>query len=162
MNLRRSVTLWIILYIFWYILSGYHTPLLLTFGAIACTISVWIAHRMDVLDHEGNPIHLTFKIIPYWFWLGGEIIKANFELAKMLLSPKLEISPVMFKMKTELTNELDRVIYANSLTLTPITITVEQEGDELEVHALTVKAAKDILGRDMERRVKNINDGWEG
>lgn len=117
---------------------------------------------MDVIDHEGHPSHLSLKILPYWAWLSWEIVKANIDVAKVILSPKLPISPVMFKTKANQKRELGQVIYANSITLTPGTVTVNLEDGILEVHALTIQGAKDVLNGEMDRRVCQVKGEMEG
>ncbi|GGF51831.1 cation transporter [Terasakiella brassicae] len=160
--MANSISLWVFLYAFWFLLSGHTEPLLLGFGAVSCTLVVYIAHRMDVIDHEGHPSHLSLKILPYWAWLSWEIVKANIDVAKVILSPKLPISPVMFKTKANQKRELGQVIYANSITLTPGTVTVNLEDGILEVHALTIQGAKDVLSGEMDRRVCQVKGEMEG
>ena len=157
-----SISLWVFLYVFWLLLSGHYTPLLMGFGAVSCTLVVYIAHRMDVIDHEGHPSHLSIRILPYWAWLCWEIVKANFDVAKVILSPKMPISPVMFKTKASQSQELGQVIYANSITLTPGTVTVAMEDGVLEVHALTKEGAEGVLTGDMDRRVSVVKGEMEG
>ncbi|WP_135078074.1 Na+/H+ antiporter subunit E [Terasakiella sp. SH-1] len=160
--MANSISLWVFLYAFWFLLSGHTEPLLLVFGAISCTLVVYIARRMDVIDHEGHPSHISIKIIPYWIWLCWEIVKANVDVAKVILSPKLPISPVMFKAKASQKRELGQVIYANSITLTPGTVTVGLEDGVLEIHALTKEGAEGVLTGDMDRRVCMVKGEMEG
>ena len=160
--MANSISLWVFLYAFWLLLSGHYTPLLMGFGAVSCGLVVYIAHRMDVIDHEGHPSHLSLKILPYWVWLCWEIVKSNIDVAKVILSPKLPISPVMFKTKASQSQELGQVIYANSITLTPGTVTVGLVDGVLEVHALTVEGAEAVLTGDMDRRVCTVKGEMEG
>ena len=160
--MANSISLWVFLYAFWLLLSGHYTPLLMGFGAVSCGLVVYIAHRMDVIDHEGHPSHLSLKILPYWAWLCWEIVKSNIDVAKVILSPKLPISPVMFKTKASQSQELGQVIYANSITLTPGTVTVGLVDGVLEVHALTVEGAEAVLTGDMDRRVCTVKGEMEG
>lgn len=152
--MASSISLWVFLYALWIMLSGYlDNPLLLGLGAVSCTLVVYIAHRMDVIDHEGHPSHLSVKILPYWAWLCWEIVKANFDVAKVILSPKMPISPVMFKTRASQSQELGQVIYANSITLTPGTVTIALEDGVLEVHALTIEGAKGVLSGEMDKKI---------
>ncbi|WP_205618837.1 Na+/H+ antiporter subunit E [Terasakiella pusilla] len=160
--MASSISLWVFLYVFWFLLSGHTEPLLLGFGAISCAVVVFIAYRMDVIDHEGHPSHLSFRIIPYWVWLCIEIVKSNIDVAKVILSPKLNISPVMFKTKANQSRELGQVIYANSITLTPGTVTLGLEDGILEIHALTIEGAKGVLSGEMDRRVCKVKGKMEG
>lgn len=160
--MANSISLWVLLYVFWFLLSGHTEPLILGFGAVSCALVVFIAHRMDVIDHEGHPSHLSSKIIPYWAWLCWEIVKSNMDVAKVILSPKLPITPVMFKTRANQARELGQVIYANSITLTPGTVTVNLEDGILEVHALTIEGANGVLSGDMDRRICQLRGEMEG
>ena len=85
-----------------------------------------------------------------------EILVANINVAKVILSPKLPISPIMVVFGSTQKTDLGRVLYANSITLTPGTITTGVEGDQLEIHALT---RKDVDGREedeMDQRVSIV------
>ncbi len=79
---------------------------------------------MDVVDHEGFPIHMGPKAITYWPWLIWEIIKANIDVALIIIKPELKIRPIMFRAEASQKTEVGQVTYANSITLTPETITV--------------------------------------
>jgi multicomponent Na+:H+ antiporter subunit E len=108
---------------------------------------------MDVADREGQPIHLTWKALVYWPWLMWQIVLANIDVARRVLSPALPISPTLFRVKTSQKSDLGKVIYANSITLTPGTISMDVTGDEILVHALTREAAQSLKEGEMDRRV---------
>jgi multicomponent Na+:H+ antiporter subunit E len=127
--------------------------LLLGLGALSALLVVTIALRMDVLDREGHPIHLRPKALLYWPWLGWEIVKSNVDVARRILSPTLPISPTVIRLKASQKSELGKVIYANSITLTPGTVSIDIDGDKIEVHALTREAAQALRTGDMDRRV---------
>jgi multicomponent Na+:H+ antiporter subunit E len=140
----------------WLALSGHYTPLLLGFGVGSCALTVYIAWRMDVADHEGVPIYMIGRFLLYLPWLLKEILVANINVARVILSPKLPISPIMVVFRSTQKTDLGRVVYANSITLTPGTITTGVEGDQLEIHALTWG---DVDGREedeMDRRVSVV------
>ena len=77
---------------FWLVMSGYFTPLLLTLGAASVLLVLYIAQRMDVCDHETFPLHLKQRIFGYWGWLAKEIFKANIDVARIVLSPRMALS----------------------------------------------------------------------
>ncbi len=149
----HALSLGLVLYCLWLLLSGYFQALLLTLGAVSVIAIVWIAHRMDVIDHEGHPIHLTARAFLYWPWLIGEIVKSNIDVAKVIMRRKMPISPSVIELKSSQETELGQVIYANSITLTPGTVTVAIDRDILAVHALTREAAEGLQTGDMDRRV---------
>lgn len=155
-RLFHTISLGLVMYGLWLLLSGHYKPLLLALGAASCVLVVWVAHRMDVVDREGHPIHLSWRALPYWAWLGWEIAKTNVEVALIILNPKLPISPRLVRVRASQKTELGHVVYANSITLTPGTVTVDLVDGDLEVHVLTKAAADDLEGGNMDRRVTTM------
>jgi multicomponent Na+:H+ antiporter subunit E len=151
--MAHAISLGAVLFGLWLLLSGHYTPLLLGFGVASCVLVVLISARMDVVDREGHPIHLGPRALTYWPWLLVEIVKANIDVAKRIVDPKLPISPTMLRVKASQKTEVGRVIYANSITLTPGTVSVDLEGDMIEVHSLTAEGAEALLEGEMDRRV---------
>ena len=149
----RTVSLFLVLMAVWLLLSGHYTPLITGFGVVSCLLSALIAYRMDVIDHESHPVQLGPRIIFYWGWLLVEIYKANLDVAKCILFPKKYLRPSMFTEKVTQKSDLGKVIYANSITLTPGTVTVDLDGDMIMVHALTKASADGVKSGDMDRRV---------
>ena len=152
----RAFGLGVMLFGVWLLLSGHYTPLLLGFGVGSSVLVVLIAMRMDVVDHEGVPLYTTPRVLAYIPWLLLEILRANINVARIILDRRLPISPIMVHFQASQKTDLGRVIYANSITLTPGTITTGVEGSELEIHALTWA---DVDGREedeMDRRVTRL------
>ena len=121
----HAVTLGLGLVSLWLLMSGHYTPLLLSFGAASCIFVVLIARRMDVTDREAVPLQLTVGVFGYWVWLVKEIAKANYDVTRLILDPKLPISPRMIRVPASQKSDLGLVVHANSITLTPGTVTVE-------------------------------------
>lgn len=149
----HAISLALVLFALWLLLSGHYVPLLIGLGALSVLLVVTIALRMDVVDREGHPIHLSLKALLYWPWLAWEIVKSNVDVARRILSPTLPISPTVIRLKASQKSELGKVIYANSITLTPGTVSIDIDGDKIEVHALTREAAQALRTGDMDRRV---------
>ena len=152
----RALSLGIVLFSLWLLLSGHFEPLLLVLGILSCLVVVTIALRMEVIDHESHPIQLTRRIPLYWLWLLWQIAKANVAVSKLILNPALPISPRIIRVKASQPSDLGRVVYANSITLTPGTVSINLEGDHIEVHALTEELADDLKTGDMDRRVTRL------
>ena len=133
---KSAFTLLLVLVLYWFALSGYfdHTVLLVT-GGISILIVIGLSARMKILDVETTP-YLRFKSLSYFAWLFKEIAKANMTVVKAVLSPDMEISPSIFKVKMDQGTDLGRTTFANSITLTPGTISVEMAEGEILVHAL--------------------------
>ena len=132
----RAFGLGTALFGFWLALSGHYTPLILSFGVGSCILVVYLSVRMDVVDREGVPFHIVGRLLAYVPWLLKEIFVANFEVAKVVLDPKLPISPRMVLFQGSQQTDVGRAVYANSITLTPGTITTGVEGNEFQIHAL--------------------------
>ena len=145
-------------YATWLLLSGVYQPLFFLLGAISCAICVGIALRMEVVDRETHPVHLSAKLPVYWLWLSKEIVLANVDVARRILSPSLPIRPRLFRVRASQRDELGKVIYANSITLTPGTVTVDIDGDEFVVHALSEASEGDLETGEMDRRVAALED----
>ncbi len=152
----HSISLGLLLFGVWLLLSGFFEWLLLGLGVVSCLAVVLIAHRMDVIDREGHPIHLGWRILVYWVWLAGEIVKANIDVARRILHPGLPIRPQLVRLKTSQGSELGHVIYANSITLTPGTVSVEVGRGEILVHAIANEPAEGLKTGEMDRRVSRV------
>jgi multicomponent Na+:H+ antiporter subunit E len=149
----------------WLLLSGLLEGWLLALGIGSIVIVVLFANRMDVIDHEGHPIHISWRALLYWPWLAWEIIKANIDVARAILDPKLPITPKVLHIKCSQVTELGHVFYANSITLTPGTVTLGLENGAMDVHALTPGAIESLLDGEMDRRVhavEGLADGTVG
>ncbi len=159
MKIPHALSLGFILLILWLLLSGHYNNLLISLGIFSVFFVLLIAKRMEVVDQESHPSHLNlFAQIRYWFWLIKEIALANLSVCKCILDPKLPISPTIIKLASSQQGDLGRVIYANSITLTPGTVTLEVNDSGLEVHALTREAAEALKTGEMDRRVSALEE----
>lgn len=129
-------------------------------AGVGCALAVvWFARRMDVVDAEGHPIHLGPKAILYWLWLLMEVVKSAWNVSKIIMHPSLPISPTLVRFKPTQKTDVGLVLHANSITLTPATITIEAEASGFLVHALTREGAKDVVDSEMDRRVTACEGG---
>lgn len=154
-----SISLFIFLYVFWLLLSGIFTPFLLSAGVGSALAVIWFARRMDVVDHEGHPINLGPKALLYWPWLLKEIVKSAWDVSKIILHPKLPISPTLVRFKPTQKTDVGLVIHAQSITLTPGTITIEAGPNEFLVHGLTRGGAQGVVDSEMDRRATACEGG---
>jgi len=134
--LRYSLILGIALTTTWLTLSGYFTPMLLTLGGISIFLTLWIAKRMRILDSETAPYATVIQGIIYFAWLFVEITKANLAVVRAVLSPDMQVSPTLTRIPTPQRTDIGRVMFANSITLTPGTVSVDVQDDHILVHAL--------------------------
>jgi multicomponent Na+:H+ antiporter subunit E len=154
--LLHAISLGLVLFGLWLLLSGYFVTLLLALGVASVAIIVWIAHKMDVIDHEGHPIHLTQRVLLYWPWLIKEIVMANLHVARAIVSRDMPVRLSVLKVRSTQKTELGQVVYANSITLTPGTVTIKVDKDILSIHALTRGTADDLKSGEMDRRVTQL------
>lgn len=157
-NLKHAFNLTLFLFAVWLLLSGHYTPLLLGLGILSTLLVVLLATRVDIIDREIQPVLLKPSVLFYWIWLGWEVIKSNLDVSRRILSPGLPISPKIFTVRAGQKSELGRVMYANSITLVPGTVTMDVDVDTFTVHALTQAAATNIKRGEMNRRVCNVEN----
>lgn len=152
----RTVSLAAALFLFWLLLSGHYTPFLVAAGAAVAILVALAARRVGYADEEGHPIERLPAGFVFWPWLIREIVKSALAVTRIILQPVPSISPVLIRVKPSERTVVGAVTYANSITLTPGTLTVEVDRarDELVVHALTREGAEELLAGEMDRRVQ--------
>ncbi len=154
--MRYTVALSAVLSFFWLFNSGHYTPLILFFMVVSVIFVVILCRMMNIVDSESQPLNLTFTIPGYWVWLIKEVVVANIAVARCVWQGSASISPTVFPVKANQKTDIGKVIYANSITLTPGTVSIDLKGDEITVHALTSKSAADLQSGEMDRRVCRV------
>ncbi len=147
----------IIMFAFWMLLSGEFTFVLILSGIISSLLVSYWSH--DLLIGQANIKLGTIRIIrfaKYLPWLLGQIALANFDLVYRTLHPKMPIDPRIISFKNEYKAEIIMTILANSITLTPGTVTIEVNKDEFVVHAIGKRPAESLMAGEMQARVKKI------
>lgn len=144
----------------WLLLSGHFTPWFFFLGLVSTAVAVFFALRMDVADEEGVPVaHLSLHFLTYLPWLVWEVVKSNVQMARIVLDPKLPIRPGIVRVKGKQRTDLGRVIFANSITMTPGTVTIAVVGEELQVHGITEVGLADLEDGEMNRRCAQLERG---
>ena len=151
--MKRALSLFLLLFAFWLFLSGHYDFWLIGLGFVSSVIAVCLARRMGIVDAEGLPLSLVPGLLRYAPWLFATVIRANFDVARRILHPRLPITPRVIHVPAEQRSAPGQASYANSITLTPGTISLEVSDDEIEVHALSVDAAEDLQSGEMGRSV---------
>lgn len=154
--MTKALGLLVALFALWLALSGYFKPFLLTIGVLSCLFTLFLARRMNLLDDEAVPLQLRLSLPLYWGWLGGEIFKSAWAVSKIILSPRMGISQQFIAVESPLKTDMGHVIFANSITLTPGTVTVEAAPGKFLVHSLTDEAANPEGFAEMARRVAAV------
>ncbi|MBT8421251.1 MAG: Na+/H+ antiporter subunit E [Gammaproteobacteria bacterium] len=160
-KLSGAISLSLVLSALWLVLSGMFDIKLLMFGLMSVVFVVYLSLRMDVAEHEGDAIHMHIGLLRYylyWVWLIGEIIKSSIDVCRRVLDPRYPISPTMVQIHTSQKTDVGKVNYANSITRTPGTVTVDVRENQFLVHALTREAIADLQTGEMDRRVSALED----
>ena len=157
----RNLFLFAVLFAVWLLMSGHYTPLLIGLGVISCALATAMADRIGGSDEEGLPLHIMTRLPAYLVWLLKEIIMSNIATGRLILFGRAR--PVLFTTPASQGTVGGVVTYANSITLTPGTVTVEVEegGDTTRflVHAIDPSFAEDVESGDMDRRVTALEAG---
>jgi multicomponent Na+:H+ antiporter subunit E len=154
--MRHTVSIFVVLSLIWLLNSGFFTGLHLSLGILSVVLVVWVAHRMDVVDHESAPVHLTLRLPSYYAWLMKELVLSNIDVTKRIWLGKKSISPSMAVLPLSQRTDMGRVIYANSITLTPGTGAIDLNSDSVVVHSLTAGGIEDLRSGEMDRRVSRL------
>ena len=143
----------------WVVFSGLFDPFHLSLGVISSLIVTWAGTDILFPDDQSKPQSVAFSLgfVPYLAWLLYKIILANLHVFRLALAPdvKHRIEPSIIKFKTNLKSDFAKFILANSITLTPGTVTIRIEDNEFVVHAIDSVAAEGLQS-EMELRVAKL------
>lgn len=141
---------------FWLLLSGYLKPLLLAFGLLSVVLVVFLLQRMD--NHDGQPqkISLGFSFFRYLIWLTRQIILSSFAVTKLVWGNTNKLSPAIAKLPVANTPKDIRVLYANSITLTPGTLSIDIDDKHITVYALEEESLASLYKGDMANKVSSV------
>jgi len=142
----------------WLLWSGLYKPLLLLLGTASCLLTFWLVRRMGYFDDELFALRVSWRLLRYWWWLGGQIIRSSLEVTRVVLDPKLPISPRVIDLEAESPHPFDQVVLGNSITLTPGTLTIDLHQGVLKVHTLTEAGARELMSGEMNRRVTGMRE----
>lgn len=149
----RIIIATVLMFLFWLVLSGHTELWLLLLGLASAGLTIFLSNRMNIMDHEGHPFHLSMRLLGYFFYLGKEIVIANLDVVKRIVMPGRSISPQIIQIPSNKKTDLGKVIYANSITLTPGTVTMELTDKEIKVHALSKESADELQGGHMANKI---------
>ena len=148
----KSFLLFVILLSLWLLMSGHYTFLIISLGVISCLFCVYLAKRANLIDDEGLPLFFLPRLLNYLLWLFKEIFNSNIGTAKAIITGN--INPEIFIVKSSQNTDVAKVTYANSITLTPGTVTIQINKDKFEVHALNSDFGNDVRSNVMDKKVK--------
>ena len=153
----RIISLLSGLIIAWLLWSGIYKPILLGLGAFSCLLSLYLAHRVGFL-RQSSGLHVITRLPLYWSWLLVEIIKSSIDVAKIVLNPKLPISPTLVDIQAQPTGPIGQAILGNAITLSPGTVTIDAHQGIFKVHCLTRDSAESLLNGEANQRTAALTN----
>ncbi|MDA7926601.1 Na+/H+ antiporter subunit E [Verrucomicrobiales bacterium] len=160
LTLYRAIVFGLLMVI-WVIFSGLLDGFHLTLGVISCGLVTWMSSDLLFDDREigvRDRLRQAARISVYLFWLLWQIVLANLHLLKVAFGSADLRQPQIVRYKTELKTDFEKFLLANSITLTPGTVTIKILGDTFYIHAINDFAAKGLDG-EMDRRIGHIFEG---
>lgn len=157
----RLVLIVLVLFGFWLALSGHYDPWFVGSGLVISIAVLAFCWTKGVTDREGFPVGLVPRGFLYWPWLLGQIVLSGLRVTRIILHPRLPISPTLVKVEALERTAVGLTTYGNSITLTPGTLTLEatERGHALWVHALERSSAEGFADDEMNRRVAWFEQG---
>lgn len=160
---KHLLVLAVLMFIFWILLSGKLEFKFLTYGVLTALISAYICVPLLLLPNaSGTKKYFIFDVplgqyAVYWLWLLNEVVKANIDVVKATIKAEMQINPRVIRFRIQYDNPMAHTTLANSITLTPGTVTLNVTPDGLyEIHALTDGAAEGLLDGGMQKRVADL------
>ncbi len=142
----------------WLLWSGLYKPLLLGLGAFSCVVSLYLARRVGFFDHEHFALRFSLRLLGFWAWLGKEVIRSSLEVVRIILDPRLPISPRVVEIEAQDRHPVYQAILGNSITLTPGTLALDVHEGRILTHSLTRQGARDLVAGEMNRRVAALRE----
>ncbi|MDC0948435.1 Na+/H+ antiporter subunit E [Gammaproteobacteria bacterium] len=152
----KAASIFILCAVLWLLWSGLFMPLLLVFGLVSCLLVAWILHGLPSVDAADKPLRMMLRLPLYWLWLFWQMLLASITVARQVWSPRMPISPTLIEVRATQKTALGLTMHANSITLTPGTLSVEAEPGRILVHALTREGAADTAEGLIDRAATRL------
>ena len=151
------LTKWAVaLAIFWLLLSGFLKPLLFAFGAISVALVLYVLKRMDDVDSAPQQLGANFSLLRYLPWLMGQIVASSVQVTQLIWGSVDKVSPAIAKVDSSTVSKSNRVTYANSITLTPGTLSVDLDDEHITVHALQSDSIEELAEGGMAKKIESL------
>lgn len=157
-NGRYRILIFILLMVNWVVFSGKLDPVHLTYGLISCSLVTYLSAEFLFSDRRvavSRRMIQAVRFMTYSIWLLWQIILSNFHLLKLSLIGRRSLSPQIVRYECKLDSDFEKFLLANSITLTPGTVTMKIIGQTYYIHAISDLAAQGLDG-EMERRIAKI------
>lgn len=155
-TITQLISWTLILMAFWLLLSGFLKALLLSFGLASVFLVVFLLHRMNHFDRLALRLPLKYSFFRYVAWLMGQVVLSSLEVSKLVWRKNKKLAPVIAKLPVTTTSVKTRALYANSITLTPGTLSVDIDDEHVTVHALDERSIDALKAGEMARRVSTV------
>ena len=162
-SLVHKLAMFVVLFGFWMVLSGRTETKFIVYGLITALVTTWVTYPLLLVPNkDGSKQYFVFgvsipKFIMYFFWLMWQLVLANIDVLLATTAQELDIDPKVVRFYFRADNPMASVVLANSITLTPGTVTINVTDDGLyESHALTRGAAAGVLDGSMQKKVADL------
>ena len=146
----------IFLFVFWLLLSGHYVALIISFGVVSALLVTYLVRRMDQVDEEPGSFLPGIALMRYFGWLLWQVVLSNIDVARRIWHPSLPIRPTWQRLDTEVSTPLEKTLYANSITLTPGTLTTDVRDDHFMIHSLCPEGIEELRKGEMEKRIRRL------
>jgi len=154
--LIRIIVASLVLFSLWLLLSGHYGPLLLSLGAASCVFVAWVSEKLGLFRNDYSTLKINLRLPTFLPWFFMEVIKSNIDVCRRILHPKLPISPSIITLDATEHSDLATAVYANCITLTPGTYSLDLDSNTIEVHTLSKEFADDLQAGEMGRRISAL------
>ncbi|MEJ2309266.1 MAG: Na+/H+ antiporter subunit E [Gammaproteobacteria bacterium] len=146
----------IFLFLFWLLLSGHYVALIISFGMVSALLVTFLVYRMDRADEEISSFRPGPGVLRYFAWLMWQVVLSNIDVARRIWHPSLPIRPTWQRLDTSVSTPLEKTLYANSITLTPGTLTTDVREDHFMIHSLSPEGIEELRKGEMEKRIRRL------
>lgn len=147
------------LFLLWLLLSGHYTVVVTSLGVASCLLVAVLANRLGALEPDGRSLAYLYRLLLYLPWLTKEVVVSNIEVARLIWHPRLPIRPQVIRTPSSQRTPLGLATFANSITLTPGTLTLDaDEPGVIVVHSIGDATAEGLQTGAMDRRVTALED----
>lgn len=156
--MRHIIGMTAVLAVIWLANSGIYTPMVLGLGLASLVFVLWLTQRLNLVDDESIPLNLSFsrRLPAFYVWLIWQMILSNIDLVKRIWRGNSAISPTVVDIPLIDSSDMSKVIFANSITLTPGTVVINWRADRIRVHAISRDVMDSLLEGEMARRVNRL------
>jgi multicomponent Na+:H+ antiporter subunit E len=140
----------------WLLLSGHYTTLIMSLGVVSVAIVTWFLWRMDRVDRELGVLPMRPRLLYYLLWLMWQVVLSNIDLVRRIWDPALPIRPTWQRLDIKVTSTLAKTLYANSITLTPGTLTTDVREGHFMVHSLSSGGIEELRKGAMEHQIQRL------